>query len=128
MKVTSERLTDIRLFGDSPSLLIADDHVTACIKFVCFLSGKSHVTYNIKNITSIICDTNYSLKNLTRGKLPPTLDPLLFHLRRANCQCLEKCWYPHFGTSRSCWEWMGEEQRNTGARKNSSNCSTRSHC
>ena len=47
LKANSESLTDMRLFGDSPSLSIADDHVTACIKFVCSLYNKSHEEYNI---------------------------------------------------------------------------------
>ena len=53
-------------------------------------------------------------KNLTREKLPPTLDSLLFHLQRANGQSLEKCLYPHFGTVMNVWvksrEILGQEK------------------
>ena len=125
LKANSESLTDMRLFGDSPSLSVADYHVTACIKFVCSLYDKLH-----KNTTSIICDTNYSLKKTYRRKattktrfliIPPSPSKL-------SMLCLEKCLCTDFGTTQSCWEWMGEERRNTGARKSSSKCCTKSHC
>ena len=58
LKANSESLADMKLFGDSQSRSIADDHVTPCIQIVCSLYGKSHEEYK----TSIICDTNYSLK------------------------------------------------------------------
>ena len=47
LKANSESLNDMRLFGHSPSLSIADDHVTACIKFTCSLYDKSPEEYNI---------------------------------------------------------------------------------
>ena len=123
LKLNSESLTDMRLFGDSPSLSIVDDHVTACVKFVCCLYDKSHEEYNINYL-------RYKL--FTQKSLPEKSyhqhDSLLFHFQRANYQCLEKCLYPSFGTSRSCWEWMGEERRNTGPRKNSLKCCNRSRC
>ena len=123
LKLNSESLTDMRLFGDSPSLSIVDDHVTACVKFVCCLYDKSHEEYNINYL-------RYKL--FTQKTLPEKSyhqhDSLLFHFQRANYQCLEKCLYPNFGTSWSCWEWMVEERRNTGPRKNSLKCCNRSRC
>ena len=47
LKANSESPTDIRLFGDSLSLSIADGHVTVCIKFVCSLYDKLYKEYNI---------------------------------------------------------------------------------
>ena len=75
--------TYMRLFGDSPSLSIADDHVTACIKFIYSLYDKSHKEYNINYLWYKL----FAQKYLTGDKLPPTSDSSLYHLQRANYQC-----------------------------------------
>ena len=77
LKANSGSLTDMRLFGDSPSLSIADDHWTTCIKLICSLYDKPHKEYNINYLRSKL----FTQKNLTREKLPPTLDSLSFHLQ-----------------------------------------------
>ena len=83
LKENSENLSEMRLFGDSPTLSIADDHVTACIKFVCSLYDKSREEYNINYLRYKL----FTQKSLTGEKLPPTLNSLVFHLQRANYQC-----------------------------------------
>ena len=69
LKANSESLTDMRLFGDSTSLSIADNHVKACIKFVIIWKPASnsfvpYMTSHTQNTTLVICDTNYSLKKI----------------------------------------------------------------
>ena len=83
MKENSENLTDMSLFGGFLFLSIADDHVTACIKFVCFLYDNSHEDYNIDYLRYKL----FTQKNLTNEKLPPTLDSFSFHPQRENYQC-----------------------------------------
>ena len=86
-------LTDMRLFGDSPYLSTAGDHVTASIKLVCSLCDKSHEEYNINYFRYKL----FTQKNLTVEKLLPIFDCLLFHLQRGNYQCYAwKIAYPHF--------------------------------
>ena len=58
-------LTDMRLFGDSPYLSTAGDHVTASIKLVCSLCDKSHEEYNINYFRYKL----FTQKNLTVEKL-----------------------------------------------------------
>lgn len=72
----------MRLFGDSTSLSIADNHVKACIKFVCSLYDESHAEYNISYLRYKL----FTQKNLSGEKLPPTLESLLFQHQRANYQ------------------------------------------
>ena len=88
------------------------------------------MTSHTQNITLVICDTNYSLKKSFPWKATINTRLLIIptSASKLSMLCLEKGLYSNFGTTRSCSEWMGEERRNTGARKKSSKFCTRNYC
>ena len=74
---------DLEMFGDSPVLSLEDDSVVACIRFVCLLYNKSPDVYDINHLRYKL----FTQRSMSGEKLPPTLDALTLHLRRANYQC-----------------------------------------
>jgi len=70
-------------FGDNPCLSLEGDSVVACIRFVCSLYDRS------LNDIMDINEVRYRLftqKFSSGEKLPPTLDVLALHLKKANYQ------------------------------------------
>ena len=82
LKSNVDELTDMQCFGDSPVLSLEDDFVVSCIRFICMLYDKS-TEYDINDLRFKL----FSRKGISGEKLPPTLDALTLHLRRANYQC-----------------------------------------
>ena len=75
-------LIDMSHFGEFPSLSLECSSVVAAIQFVCFLYQENKPHSNINQLRYEI----FTKKNLSGDRLPPTLDALIFHLRRANYQ------------------------------------------
>ena len=87
----TDELTDMRDFGEFPSLCLESSSVVAAIQFVCYL-------YQEKKATSNIDELRYEMftkKNMFRDQLPSTLDALVFHLRRVTIKHL-------FGSQHVC--------------------------
>ena len=78
LKEKKEKLIDLFEFGDNPILHIQSEFVETCISFVCSLYDKGDT-----------CDINslrykfFTQKNKSAENLPPTLDALILHLKRA---------------------------------------------
>ena len=69
-------------FGDNPCLSLEGDSVIACIRFVCSLYDRS-----LNDIVDISeARLRLFTQTLSGEKLPPTLDALALHLKRANYQ------------------------------------------
>ena len=83
LKENIDEVIEIFQFGDSASLDLQDECVEAAIKFVCLLYDKKAKDADINGLRY----TLFSKKNLSVDKLPPTLDALTLHLRRAAYQC-----------------------------------------
>lgn len=79
LKQKKEQLLDLLDFGDSPVLDVQSEYTQACILFVCSLYNKCGDRYDIDTIR-YKCFTQ---KNKSPEKLPPTLDALVHHLKRA---------------------------------------------
>ena len=71
-----------------------------------------YMTNLTNNITSIICDTNYSLKKSFPKKIyhQHSIPYYSTFRQKLSMLFLERCLYPHFGTTRSCWKWMSEKR------------------
>ena len=83
LKNNIDKFIDIFEFGDSPELSLDCDAVEASIKFVCLLYDSKFDGADINSLRHRL----FTRKNTCGEKLPPTLDALTFHLRRANYQC-----------------------------------------
>ena len=75
-------LKDMSNFGELPSLSLECPSVVAAIQFVCYLYQENKANSNINELRYEI----FTKKNMSGDRLPPTLDALVFHLRRANYQ------------------------------------------
>ena len=76
----TDELADMRDFGEFPSLSLQCTSVVAAIQFVCSLYQENKATSNINELQYEI----YTKKNVSGDPLPPTLNVLVFHLRRMN--------------------------------------------
>ena len=75
----------LTLFEDTPTLDLQAECVEGAIRFVClFMNDKRFSTGDINDLRYKL----FTKKGLTGEKLPPTLDALVLHLRRAAYQ-----WY-----------------------------------
>ena len=83
LKKQLNNLDELEDFGNEPALSLNDDAVVACIRFVCSLYDKSsNDEFNINEVRYKL----FTKKSLSGEKLPPTLDALTLHLKRANYQ------------------------------------------
>ena len=78
----TDELTDMRDFGEFPSLSLECISVVVVIQFVCSLYQENKATSNINELQYEI----FTKKNVSGNPLPPTLNVLVFHLRRVNYQ------------------------------------------
>ena len=78
----------MRLFGDSSSLTIADDHVTACFKFVCSLYDKSHKEYNINYLFNAVPE---AIVELVRCKWEKGCKTNVCGCKKAGLTCTDVC-------------------------------------
>ena len=83
LKTKTNEFIDMFEFGESPTLSLECASVIACIKFVCYLYDSKTTMMDINKLRHKL----FTQKNVTGDKLPPTLDALTLHLRRANYQC-----------------------------------------
>ena len=83
LKAHLDDVTDMLDFGDTPELSLEQDSVVACIRFVCMLYDTHSNVLDINCLRHIL----FTQKNVSGERLPPTLDALTLHLRRANYQC-----------------------------------------
>ena len=86
MKVLLSRinnLMDLNEFGETPSLDLDSLNVVAAIRFVCLLYDNKCSSEDVNGLRYRL----FTKKGLLSDKLPPTLDALVLHLRRANYQC-----------------------------------------
>ena len=70
-------------FGETPLLSLEYEAVEACVKFVCLLYDPKTKIVEVNKLRHKL----FTQKNINGEKLPPTLDSLIMHLRRANYQC-----------------------------------------
>lgn len=84
LKKNVDFLEHLNKFGDSPVLSLEDDCVVDCVRFVCTLYDTDSInTFNINELRYKL----FAKKGLSGERLPPTLDSLVHHLKRANYQC-----------------------------------------
>ena len=83
LKSHTDNFIDLLDFGDSPILSLECESVISAIKFVCSLYDRKFDVIDV----NVLRHKLFTQKNVTGDKLPPTLDALSLHLRRANYQC-----------------------------------------
>ena len=83
LKSNIDQLVEMFEFGESSELMLQEPVVEACIKFVCLLYDKKSTLIDINALRHKL----FTQKNISGDKLPPILDALVLHLRRANYQC-----------------------------------------
>ena len=75
--------SEMETFGESITNDINSNYIEGVIRFICALYDKQFKTANINELRHKL----FTKKSLSGEKLPPTLDALLMHLRRAAYQC-----------------------------------------
>ena len=70
-------------FGDTPDMSLDNPAVESAIQFVCMLYESRSINIDINYLRYKL----FTQKGYAGEKIPPTLDALVLHLRRANYQC-----------------------------------------
>lgn len=83
LKSNAEEFETLQSFGNSPELDVDGSFIEPVFKFICTLYNKDFTSGDINTLRFQL----FSKKGQVGEKLPPTLDSLLLHLRRANYQC-----------------------------------------
>lgn len=83
LKANINHIMSMLDFGDIPSLDLLADSTEAAIKYVCLLYDKGYASTDINELRFQL----FTKKRVTGEKLPPTVDALSLHLRRATYQC-----------------------------------------
>ena len=78
LKQNQDDILDLFEFGDNPVLDVSSPSTEACVRLVCSFYEKGN-TYNINELRYRL----FTQKSKSGEKLPPTLDALILHLKRA---------------------------------------------
>lgn len=78
LRESKEKFREMIYFGDTPCLDTDSSYIEVCISFICLLYDSCE-SYDINSLRYKL----FTRKNKSAENLPPTLDALIFHLRRA---------------------------------------------